>query len=151
MIDAVSGYVRFPDGLILYPAMMLRDLPEKYRSKEYRAGADGHRMFPCGKHDMYGQQWGVAAIFAGQIDQVWLQLQSESLVGLSLDNEWVRHRWHIDYMRESFRGHRFTSQPGDGVRVGLPWGFVACSVDLRGVQALLQVKYTSVCAAPIRR
>lgn len=150
MIDAFSGYVSFPDGLVLYPAMTLRELSENYRSMEYRAGGGGHRMFPCGSHDMEGHQWGVAAIFAGQIDQVLLQLQSESLVDWTMDNEWVRHRWHIDYMREAFDGHRFSPQPGDGIRVDFSWGFVACSVDLRGVQAIMQVKYSSVGAAPTR-
>ena len=142
VIDSVSGRVSFPDGLVFYPSMTVRDLPGNCRAKEYRAGMEGHRMFPCGPHEMDGRRWGVAAIFSSHIDQVWLQLQSEALVGMSLDNEWIRHRWHIDYMRESFQGRHFIPQPGDGIRVDLPWGFVACWVDPRGVQAILQVKYT---------
>ncbi|MGN6482549.1 hypothetical protein [Luteibacter sp.] len=141
MIDVTNGYVRFPDGLILSPSMTVQDLPETWRDREYRSGIEGRRMFPCGSHEARGQRWGVAAIFVGQIDQVLLQLQSDSLDDWTLDNERIRNRQHVEYIREAFRGFRTVAEPGNGLRVEFPWGFVACTLDLRGVQALLQVKY----------
>lgn len=141
MIDAANGYIQLPDGLVLRPMMAAQYIPRNSRSDAYPVGIPGSRISRLGLHEVDGRKWSVGAIFARTLDQVLVQLQLDTIVDWSLDSEKLRNRHHIEYMREAFRAFRLKPEPGEGVRVDLPWGSVACSIDLRGLQALLLVTY----------
>lgn len=100
-----------------------------------------------GTYQLASDTWGVGAVAkGGQLTQVWLQWLNAPDINKeehSIMNEQLRKARHDQILRMQHSGLGKSEDKGNSIGFRFSWGRVSSELDMRAMQALIVVDYTT--------